>query len=525
MYPAYPYSYPHHTAPMRYAPSDDPSAKEMAPRMKMDPSTMILPYQQPWPYGANNPYPVPHEYHGCCNHGYYGGGPYSYQPPYPHYPPPPPSFYSHGFYPPFPGAYPGYHVQPPHYSVEQPRYDFDKKSHDGHQCSSCNRVEDEKKPRIVQEEPEVDKKTNASLVPLLLKDCPYPIMWVPPEYMKTEPKATEKENKTRDPVLSKHHEPVKQGGNGEIDRNLKDGDDYNRFPYQIFWLPSKNKEMEKEKKENNVDLVADTEMPDEKKPLRMRNKDGSGSETESDTSSKHAVQKVIPVKQLQANEGQKSPKVIQTMPKSDSVKNTNKDIEGKASPKASKLPPVCLRIDPLPGKKKSSRSPSPPADKQRSKGSNLEHPKTSQQQTELSEGLKKSKDEQSKGNIKKIQVTDDVKKVEKDRPADPCEDAAKAEGNQSGKGMVCGVEKKKKLLEPEAALIIQSAYRGFEVRKSQPLTKLKQISGVRKQVDELKKRIQDLESSSTICIDEKQKLIIGETIMSLLLKLDTIQVF
>ncbi|PWA42641.1 BAG domain-containing protein [Artemisia annua] len=90
--------------------------------------------------------------------------------------------------------------------------------------------------------------------------------------------------------------------------------------------------------------------------------------------------------------------------------------------------------------------------------------------------------------------------------------------------MVYRVTKKKKLLETEAALIIQSAYRGFEVRKSQPLTKLKQISGVREQIDELKKHIQDLESSSsTVRIDEKQKLILGETIMSLLLKLDTMQ--
>ncbi|GJW97924.1 BAG domain-containing protein [Tanacetum coccineum] len=507
---------------MPYAPNDDPRAKEITPHMKMDPSTTISPYQQPWPYGAINAYPVPHEYHGCCNHGYYGGGPYSYRPPYPHYPPPPPSFYSHGFYPPFPGAYPGYHILPPHYSVEQPRYDYDKKSHDGHRCSSCNRVEDEKKPRIVQEEPEVDKKTNDSLVPLLLKDCPYPIMWVPPGYMKTEPEVTEKENKTRDPVSSKHLEPVKQGGNGEIARNHKDEDDYNGFPYQIFWLPSKNKEMENDTKENNADLVADRGVPDEEKLPRMKKHDSSGSETKSDTSSKHAVQKVIPVKQLLTNEGQKSPKAIQTKAKSDSVKNTDNDIEGKASPKTSKLPPVCLRIDPLPGKKKSSRSPSPPADKQRSKGSTSDHPKTSQQQMELSEGLKKGKDEQSKSNIKNIQVTDDVKKVEEDRLAGPCEDASKGEETRSGKEMARKVEKK--LSEHKAALIIQSAYRGFEVRKSQPLTKLRQINGVRKQVAELRNRIQDLESSSSaIRIDDKQKLIIGETIMSLLLKLDTIQ--
>lgn len=107
-------------------------------------------------------------------------------------------------------------------------------------------------------------------------------------------------------------------------------------------------------------------------------------------------------------------------------------------------------------------------------------------------------------------MTDDVKKVEKDRPADPCEDATKDEGNQSGKGMLYGVTKKKKLLETEASLIIQSAYPGFQVTKSQPLTKLEQISGFMKQVEELKKRIQDLEFFSTIHIDEKQKFILRE---------------
>ncbi|CAH1438314.1 unnamed protein product [Lactuca virosa] len=68
-------------------------------------------------------------------------------------------------------------------------------------------------------------------------------------------------------------------------------------------------------------------------------------------------------------------------------------------------------------------------------------------------------------------------------------------------------------------LMIQSVYRGFEVRKYQSLMKLRQIAQVGKQVVELRNRIQDLASS----MDDKQKLIIGETIMSLLLKLDTIQ--
>ncbi|KAJ0673341.1 putative IQ motif, EF-hand binding, BAG domain, BAG domain superfamily [Helianthus annuus] len=73
--------------------------------------------------------------------------------------------------------------------------------------------------------------------------------------------------------------------------------------------------------------------------------------------------------------------------------------------------------------------------------------------------------------------------------------------------------------EHEAALIIQSVYRGFEVRKSQPLKKLRQIYEVRKMVADLTNRIQDMET----CLDSKKAVIIGETIMSLLLKLDTIQ--
>ena len=136
---------------------------------------------------------------------------------------------------------------------------------------------------------------------------------------------------------------MKQGGKGEVDRNQKDGDDYSRFPYQIFWLPSKNKEMGNDTEENNADLVVDRGMPDEKKLLRLKNHDGSGSETKSDTSSKHAVQKVVPVKKLQTNEGQNSPKAIQTKAKSASVKNTDNDIEGKASPKTSKLPPAARK--------------------------------------------------------------------------------------------------------------------------------------------------------------------------------------
>lgn len=54
---------------------------------------------------------------------------------------------------------------------------------------------------------------------------------------------------------------------------------------------------------------------------------------------------------------------------------------------------------------------------------------------------------------------------------------------------------KKQLSDAEAAILIQSTYRGFEVRKCESLKKLKQIVKVREQVAEVRNQIQALESS------------------------------
>lgn len=90
------------------------------------------------------------------------------------------------------------------------------------------------------------------------------------------------------------------------------------------------------------------------------------------------------------------------------------------------------------------------------------------------------------------------------------------------------VDKKKAmrkiLCNVEAAVLIQSAYRGYEVRRWEPLKKLRQIARICKQVDEIRERIQDIESSAKLQVDEKQQVVLNETIMSLLLQLDTIQV-
>lgn len=61
------------------------------------------------------------------------------------------------------------------------------------------------------------------------------------------------------------------------------------------------------------------------------------------------------------------------------------------------------------------------------------------------------------------------------------------------------------------------------MRKLEPLKKLNQMVEVRQQVAEIRKRIQALESSSDLLKNDKERVVIGEIIMRMLLKLDTIQ--
>ncbi|XP_058743936.1 BAG family molecular chaperone regulator 6-like [Vicia villosa] len=87
-----------------------------------------------------------------------------------------------------------------------------------------------------------------------------------------------------------------------------------------------------------------------------------------------------------------------------------------------------------------------------------------------------------------------------------------------------GKEERRVLLDADAAVVIQTAYHGYLVRKSQPLKKLRQIAEVSKEVTNVKDRIEAFGDSSNLQIDDKEKVAIGETIRRLLLKLDTIQV-
>lgn len=80
------------------------------------------------------------------------------------------------------------------------------------------------------------------------------------------------------------------------------------------------------------------------------------------------------------------------------------------------------------------------------------------------------------------------------------------------------------LSESDAAVGIQSAYRGYDVRKWQPLDKLWKIKHVHEQMQVVRKQIQCLLDSCSKPT-QKEQVAIGETIMNLLLKLDAIQVY
>jgi hypothetical protein len=146
-------------------------------------------------------------------------------------------------------------------------------------------------------------------------------------------------------------------------------------------------------------------------------------------------------------------------------------------------------------------------------------PKDSQEEVSVKQTVKETgkdaeecKIQEDKGVSRAGDIT-----TEEPNDANKVNDSAKLAGQE-------GKLEKKTLPDEEAAMRIQSAYHGYEVRKREPLKKLKQIAEVRHQMLDVQNRIQILELSSDLQIDGKQIAVIGETIMRLLLKLDTIQV-
>ncbi|KAF7129321.1 hypothetical protein RHSIM_Rhsim10G0141000 [Rhododendron simsii] len=589
-------SFPHQQNQMPNPQHYYPIFEAIPPPMKVDASRSPSPYET-WPYDGNYGHSVLVGCHSCCNHhnfpSYCG-----FKPPYPYYLPPQ-QFPYHGGYPSFPEAYPVHYVPLPNYSMGQPRYEFDKNVAGDHHCCGfpnhlCSRKED-RGVKIEENEPQIEKGTSggtttcSSLVPVDFKNQGYPVVWIPPWYLNGEGKNLNPSRlKARDdyPCDTKADENLKPAEKEPNDRNgwfpfdinnfgsLNHGgdgkktqkqpnEDKNQFPFPIFWMPYKPQEDKGDHHEANTGRVSDEKSPPNFRPIsanfpscdhntsqpRASEGDEGGSKS---MEKKHTTQKIIPVKQLEEHVENKTGgddakaqcAIVNEKEESKEKKPSENGTIGQSSspPKASKLPPVCLRVDPLPKRKNGnsggSRSPSPPGHKKRkevevgdggarqdsgedgkfwSQPQVVTLPVDSQKEVLTSQ----SKEERKSGGVNKPNA-ETVKKESCDSQLLTQEDKGETTAKEEKPKEVKKVERKN-LSEAEAAVIIQSAYRGFEVRRWEPLKKMKKIVKVREQVAEIRRCVEAFESSPDISRDKKQKAVIGETIMSLLLELDTIQ--
>ncbi|KAI5345743.1 hypothetical protein L3X38_013620 [Prunus dulcis] len=610
-----------------------------------------------WPYGGNYSYPI--SCHSCCTHNNVPGHD-GFRPSHPHASMPSPVYFYGGYPLPYHEAYPVPYVPPtPHYSMEIPKYEYDKNMPPSFHCCGCpnhpRHQNIDKGVKIEEQGPVVEKKAHDSLVPVQLKNNPYPIVWIPPESMNGGEQRKLSEPETIDekkiPCNSKPRESLKsqegdqrhgwfpfdlnnigslmQGENkGQVQDHQKQMEDKNKeFPFPIFWVPSYE---EIGKKDKDVNASQDQQSEDQKKqfpfpffwlpyenkeeevgkedkremisapkivPMNIAEKGDVTNETgvnEEKPAGQRVVerkentanQKSIHVKQMNQEEEENKYEDTERRGRSVPVKHVEDNVANKPSgtsvrgqssfpKKSSELPPVCLRVDPLPKKKKangSSRSPSPHGAKGLKQESSTDATKPSASlglqenaQQDSKSAPKYSKEVEPSKKEKVIPVVDRNSTVDKDAMRTPQipvsskerisrkptireagKDETRCEVNEDEgarmardttvdnvkeinkpaetvKSVVDGRKLEKKTMSDiEAAVRIQSAYRGFEVRRWEPLKKLKQIAEVREQVGDVRNHIASLETSDLQNYD-KQKVVIGETIMRLLLKLDTIQ--
>ncbi|KAL0412106.1 UNVERIFIED_CONTAM: BAG family molecular chaperone regulator 6 [Sesamum latifolium] len=592
-------SYPYQKDQLHYGPHYYPGSEAVPMPMYVNPVRPPINHQC-WPWGSNYGYVPPVPCHGCCNHTYFPnhyawGSPYSYVPPV-HCP---------GTYPPFPVQY----APPPSYSMEQPRYEYEKTVPGDHHCCGCpnhtSNQKQQKNVRIEEEEPDGERRKNDSLVPFQLKNKPHHIVWLPPDY-----------SNNREHGKVNNSEGLKDGSldvqphdNGKtVKQQPALGNGW--YPVDLNNLvSSKPREMEKETTLSKIMAEQHENEGNKVNGVNMRQSLGSQKSSGGEQNSIISGDKIggqssprakdIPVrevkqqedKDISSNKDKERDASMKGTTDNGAVKLDNgavkldngekKDPKDGAKrkstspPKSPKLPPVCLRVDPLPRRKSangSSRSPSPPSDKQNpdkpsNKTSKAHDPSESKEPDNIHQDeFKKDKGQKTievvDGKISHGKSTDtnmetpivvppkseeiSINKRE-EKPEEEniyqkqaetdaavakghTEDAESARGKNEESFRIEEVganeikeSSKTKLTEEEAAVIIQSAYRGFDIRRWEPIKKLKQIAKVREQIDEVKHLIQAMESSPDSQGHSKQRNIIAETIMSLLLKLDMVQ--
>ncbi|KAH7519527.1 hypothetical protein FEM48_Zijuj08G0046500 [Ziziphus jujuba var. spinosa] len=409
------------------------------------------------------------------------------------------------------------------------------------------------------------------------KELPFPVIWMPYDNKQEEVgKNDNKQDDSRDRNGAKDHQ------SDEIKK---------QFPFPIIWMPPLENKHEDAGKKGSNDVncnIKYEENPPSTFNVVPEKHPGDGSSThmsgvnEENLAAQSGVEKkkianhkIIPVKQIDEHEVDKSEETKErgrSVPVNKSSESN--DRRSSSPPKTPKLPPVCLRVDPLPRKKKgSSRSPSPDSKSHSEKdtkdtvGASACLDEKAQQVSSCSNEVEPNEKEKKviEGTEREISGNDDGDQmdvsqlpinlpmqpmadvctklvpdktgeegtecpIKEDQEASKVSNAAAEEAKELRKATDAaksldeeGKLEKKTLSDVEAAVAIQSAYRGFDVRRWEPLKKLKQIAEIREQLVDVRNHIQALESSYNIQIDNKQKVVIGETIMRLLLKLDAIQ--
>jgi len=425
------------------------------------------------------------------------------------------------------------------------------------------------------------------------KQFHWPIVWVPAGYDETKQKTKElkmgeapnnSEEAPRSPKIKVI--PLSWFENGRHDQkpSSRDGSGDNGDRSAVKNQPAVTEHrdgMTLEGSSKTTPVVPKT-VNDEKKPSRENYKTIPVAPENEIDEKKATTYRTIPVmrgsdeKQTGMSEKKDSKKASNADKLEENGKT--KHSESSSIAKHSKLPPVCLRVDPFPRKKSgngSSRSPSPPTrkdvdeakkDLKQAQGQNLESKQSDTRHITVSEVKEKSPNETKKGmgsnnetvqapslehsREEEVPTSKDDQKVQAGSSAIGTPENAGARslrggdvqenaGAESFKGCdksknedetviesetakddarTCGAN----LSEPDAAVRIQSAYRGYDVRRWQPLDKLRKIRNVHEQMQGVKKQLQCLEDSCKKPTD-KEQVAISENIMNLLLKLDTIQ--
>ncbi|XP_068664735.1 BAG family molecular chaperone regulator 6 [Aristolochia californica] len=520
-------------------------------------------------YGGSYCYPPP-GCHTCCNCSYSSPGYYGFRPP--HISPLP--IYHCGPHHSYPEPYPAY-VVPPYYSAEVPRFEYDKNAFREHCCGcpnhTCNRKTDntvkteEELPKVKLSESETHKpRVQSKDSSFKLQNYSCPNVWIPPDYMRDKEalKSSDAKSQTGNEWLpfDENSRYLKQGGEKKKNQNQQN---LNQFPFPLIWLPGFSKPQEVEE-ESGVTPGAAEEPQSKIKvmPLKFfdsddhRSKPGLNKEDDKNKGHSEAPSKEIKPKVVLVKEGKEENEVHsevaekKTKTKSIPVKHIKKSSEAEVkkqptSPgKASKLPPIRLRVDPSPKKKNgngngSLRSPSPPASRNRAEldmsmesvdKHKMEHDgaKPVEAHEKKHQHDNQQCEEAREKTIEVVKVPlcseDSIKKtLAKNFGTSAGADSMRSEESEQNKVTEKHKTKEKILSATDAAIRIQSAYRGYEVRKWESVKKLRQIMRVRDQLDDVRNRIKDLETSSWSEQDQKQKIAISEKIMGLLLQLDTIQ--